>query len=371
MDAALNILLVDDEPRILELFQDMLHDMGYRVTAVADPSAALTALGRETFDIAFLDQFLGPMLGLDLMDRLARVDPDLYFVIVTANGSTELAVEAFQRGASDFISKPFFEDDIIRSIAYVCKKRDLDRQRRVLMAELEQRVREKTEELIQVNFSVLTTLARTVEKKDLGTYGHSMRVSAYAGRIAAQLGLPEQDQSDLATAALLHDIGKIGISDTILGKPGPLSSDELAIVRRHPENGVEILRPMKHYQAVLPAILHHHEHVDGGGYPNGLQGGEIPLLARIIGVADTYDAILSDRPYRASANHQRALWVLNKLAGQQFDRDVVEALQAVLAGADGTRPSPASEQNDLCAQARRNIGSRAYEEIGTGSSSAG
>lgn len=126
MDANLNILLVDDEQNILELFQDMLHDMGHRVTAAADASAALAALDRETFDIAFLDQFLGPVRGLDLMERMAAVDPALCFVIVTANGSIELAVNAFQRGASDLVSKPFFEEDIIRSIAHVRKKRGSD-----------------------------------------------------------------------------------------------------------------------------------------------------------------------------------------------------------------------------------------------------
>jgi len=369
MDTALNILLVDDERRILELFQDMLHDMGYRVTAVADPAAALAALGREKFDIAFVDQFLGPMLGLDLMERMVRTDADLYVVIITANGSTELAVEAFQRGASDFVAKPFFEDDIIRSITYVCKKRELDRQRRGLMAELEQRVREKTEELLQVNFSVLTSLARTVEKKDLGTYGHSMRVSAYAGRIAAQLGLTDEDQNDLASAALLHDIGKIGISDMILGKAGPLNSEELSIVRRHPENGVEILRPMKHYQAILPAILHHHEHVDGGGYPGGLAGDAIPPLARIIAVADTYDAILSDRPYRTAATHERAMWVLRNLAGKQFDRDVVEAFQAGLAGIHENAACLVPKKSYSTAEG--GYGSHAYEELVTDQPSAG
>lgn len=137
MDSALNILLVDDEKRILDLFQEMLHDMGYRVTAVADPSAALAALDREKFDIAFLDQMLGPMLGLDLMERLAAADPDLSFVVVTANGSSELAADAFRRGASAFVTKPFFEEDIIRSIASVCSKRELDNRQRGFLTALE------------------------------------------------------------------------------------------------------------------------------------------------------------------------------------------------------------------------------------------
>ncbi|MDH4162254.1 MAG: response regulator [Nitrospirota bacterium] len=340
MDTALNILLVDDEERILEFFQDMLRDMGYAVTAVTSASLALEAVVREKFDLAFLDQFLGPLRGLELMDRIREKDPNIYFVMVTANGSPELAVEALQRGASDFVVKPFFESDIIRSIDYVRKKRDLDGQQRMIMAELEQRVREKTEELIHVNFSVLTSLARAVEKKDLGTYGHSMRVSRYAGQIAEELQLSAAMRNDLGTAALLHDIGKIGISDTILGKPGPLTEIEMAEVRRHPENGVEILRPMKHYQSVLPAIQYHHEHFNGRGYPHGLAGEEIPLLARIIAVADTYDAILSDRPYRSAANHDQAMSVLKEHAGTQFDPLVVQAMERAISISSFERERP-------------------------------
>jgi putative nucleotidyltransferase with HDIG domain len=332
MKNRLNILLVDDEATILELFSEMLSELGHRVTVTEDPGVALRIGSREKFDIAFLDQFLGHTRGLDLMQDLAAQDPDLSFVIVTASGSTDLAVESLQRGASDFLTKPFFENDVIHSIDLVCKKRDQERRRQGLMTELELRVKEKTDELIQVNFSVLAALAGAMEKKDLGTYGHSLRVSGHADRIAESLRLTRQERDDLHAAAMLHDIGKIGISDSILGKPGPLTSDEMAVVRRHTENGVEILRPLRHYQSILPAILHHHEHYDGNGYPHGLSGESIPLLARIISVADTYDAILSDRPYRSAADEKQALDVLEDQAGKQFDPAAVKGLVASLAG---------------------------------------
>lgn len=332
MKNRLNILLVDDEATILELFSEMLSELGHRVTATVDPGEALRLGSREKFDIAFLDQFLGPTRGLDLMQDLAARAPDLSFVIVTANGSADLAVEALQRGALDFLTKPFFENDVVHTIDFVRKKRELEQRRKGLMTELELRVKEKTEELIQVNFSVLAALASAVEKKDLGTYGHSLRVSGFAERIAEGLRLSRQERDDLRAAAMLHDIGKIGISDSILGKPGPLTSDEMAVVRRHPENGVEILRPLRHYQPILPAILHHHEHFDGSGYPRGLAGERIPLLARIISVADTYDAILSDRPYRSAADHERAIDVFRSQAGRQFDPAVVEGLVTSFAG---------------------------------------
>ncbi len=326
----LKILLVDDEAMIREVFAEMLSDLGHRVTAVADPAGAHAEVAPGRFDIAFLDDFLGPQLGLDLMQQLAAADPELYFVMITANGNTDLAVEALQRGASDFIVKPFFEEDIIRSIAYVRKKRELDLQHKGMIRDLESRVQAKTEEIIEVNFAVLTSLARAVEKKDLGTYGHSMRVCGYAELIAERFGLPGADRSDLRAAAMLHDIGKIGISDAILGKPGPLNAEEAATLRKHPENGVEILRPLQHYGSILPVILHHHEHMDGSGYPGGLVGTDIPLLARIIAVADTYDAIVSDRPYRTAARRDQAIAELMRVSGRQFDAEVVKAFLDVL-----------------------------------------
>jgi HD-GYP domain-containing protein (c-di-GMP phosphodiesterase class II) len=143
--------------------------------------------------------------------------------------------------------------------------------------------------------------------------------------MASSLMLDKKEREDLKVAAMLHDVGKIGISDVILGKPGPLTEREMNIVRDHPSKGVEILKPIKQFESILPAILHHHENYDGSGYPHGLAGENIPLLARIIAVADSYDAILSVRPYRAAASHDRAFEELRECAGKQFDPSVVDA----------------------------------------------
>ncbi|MHB8843220.1 MAG: HD domain-containing phosphohydrolase [Nitrospirota bacterium] len=327
----LKVLLIDDEPRIRTVLSALIADLGHRVTAAANPQEAREAVLGGAFDIVLTDQYLGPVLGLDLMRELQTLDGSLYFIIMTGNGTTDLAVEALRRGAADFLVKPFFADDIMRSFAYVLKKRDLDQERRGMMRELEIRVAEQTAELIEVNFAVLASLARAVETKDLGTYGHSMRVGGYADLIAKRLGIPAKEREKLRAAAMLHDIGKIGISETVLGKPGPLSGEEMVMVRKHPENGVAILRPLSHYHDVLPVILHHHEHLDGSGYPHGLMGRSIPLLARIISVADAYDAIVSDRPYRKAGSHEQALAELLRMAGKQFDADVVHIFADVLA----------------------------------------
>lgn len=319
------ILIVDDEKRILELFKPLLEDSGYYVETAFTPDEALRLVREDYFDIVFIDQLLGPSRGLDLMQQITDMGKGLYYVIMTGNGSTDLAVEAMKRGASDFLSKPFFVNDIVKSIEYVNRRKALDSEKAELVASLELKAKEKEDELKSMYFSVLSTLAQTMEKKDMGTYGHSKRVSYYSRLIAAALDLGEQDREHLKAASLLHDIGKIGITDFILGKNGRLSIQEMQEVKKHPLKGVEILNPLKQFQPILPTILHHHENYDGSGYPAGLSGEDIPLLSRIIAVSDTYDAILSNRPYRVAGTNERALEELIKFSDRQFDPVIVEA----------------------------------------------
>ncbi len=325
MSGKTRILFVDDDVNILNIAVVILEDYGYSVTTAGESEEAVLLASHERFDIVFIDQFLGHVMGTDLMKRLSTVNRELYFVIITGCPDSRLAVESLKGGASDFITKPFLAHDLHRSIEYVLKKRKLDREQKDILSELEARVEKKTNELQQIYFSVLTSLARAVEKKDLGTYGHSIRVSYYSCRIATTLGLPEKDIKNLKGASLLHDIGKIGIGDSILGKRGPLSEDEMRVVRSHPEKGVEILAPLKQFESMLPVILHHHEHYDGSGYPQKISGADIPLFARIIAVGDAYDAILSNRPYRAAADYKKAIQELASCSGKQFDPVIINA----------------------------------------------
>lgn len=319
------ILLVDDEKAILTTFSMILADMGFYVKTACQAETALEIVASEKFELVFLDQFLDTTTGLELMDEMAKIDPNLYFVIFTANGSCDLAVESLKKGASDFISKPFFACDLLRSINYVQQKRELNVQKKQMMLELEGKVDEKTGELQSIHLSVLASLAQAIEKKDTGTFGHGRRVSYISMLIAKNLGINQQEQDTLRIAALLHDIGKIGISDYLLGKRGALTREEMNEIRCHPKNGFEILKPVKHFKNILPAILHHHESYNGSGYPHGLSGEEIPLHARIISVADTYDAIISDRPYRSASTHTAAVEELRRCAGRQFDAGIVRA----------------------------------------------
>lgn len=328
------ILLVDNEISILDALSCLLRELGFAVRTAAGPAEALDLVSRETFHMAFVDNVLGTAKGIDLIGKLGQLDPELHFVIMTGSPNIETAISAIKKGVSDFLCKPFHIKDLLTSINHVNSKRDLDQHRKSMLSRLELKVEEKTAELKQTYLSVMTALSRMVERKDLGTYGHSMRVSNISVLIAESLGLSAPEIEDIRAASLLHDIGKIGISDVILGKQGPLTLEEFRIIHGHPEKGVEILQPLKHFEALLPTILHHHERYDGSGYPQGLSGNAIPFPARIIAVADTYDAILSDRPYRLASSEDSAVRVLSTMAGKQFDRRVTDAFMNV---ADGLR----------------------------------
>ena len=327
---ATRILLVDDEVNILHVLTDILREMDCYVRTANRPEEALRLMNEESFDIAFVDNFLGSIEGIQLIEQMGRMDPDLHYVLMTGNPNIDLAIASLKKGVADFLRKPFRIEDILISIDHVNRKRELEQQRKELMSVLELKVQEKTDELKQIYLSVLVTLSRTVEKKDLGTYGHSMRVSHISGRIAQGLALSAQEVDDVKAASLLHDIGKIGISDCILAKQGPLTEEESGIVRSHTRKGVEILQPLKQFEALLPAILYHHERYDGSGYPAGLSGDVVPLSARIIAVADTYDAILSDRPYRPAATHDKAMQELRAWSGKQFDARVVSVFDRIM-----------------------------------------
>lgn len=335
MENSPHILLVDDEVNILSVLTDMLREMGFTVAPAAGPEDALRLIAGERFHIALIDNYLGSTDGIRLIEQITAIDPDVHCIIMTGNPNIDLAIHALKQGVCDFLRKPFRSEDLLISIDHVNRKRELERQRREVMSMLESAVREKTDELNQVYLSVLAALSRTVEKRDLGTYGHSMRVSTLSVLVAEALGLAAGETDVLRDASLLHDIGKIGISDSILAKPSRLTEDEFALIKSHPEKGVEILQPLKQFQALLPAILHHHERYDGSGYPAHLRGDAIPLMARIISVSDTYDAIVSNRPYRNAKCSESALAQLRDWSGRQFDPAIVDAFIGVVTAEEG------------------------------------
>jgi putative nucleotidyltransferase with HDIG domain len=218
----------------------------------------------------------------------------------------------------------------VEDITYVKgKERDLVRSRDAYFNMLKD-LHSSLIELKDLLDGLIRAFANAIDAKSHWTRGHSERVTAYSVEIAREMGLSKADMANLKTAALLHDIGKIGTYDKILDKPEKLTPGEYELVKKHPGKGIDILRPIKKMEDVLPIIIHHHEQVDGGGYPDGLKGGEIPLAARILSAADSYDSMIAERPYRPSLGKKHAVGELKRRSGSQFDPEVVKAFLSVL-----------------------------------------
>jgi response regulator RpfG family c-di-GMP phosphodiesterase len=256
--------------------------------------------------------------------------------MLTAFGDTEAAVECLRRGASDYLLKPPKVTDLVRAIERALAKRRLELARHRYRKSLEKRVREKTSELSQAlrnlestYSSTLWALVAALDAREHETGDHSQRVVRYTLGIAKRLGIPDQELPDIGRGALLHDIGKIGVPDAILLKPDRLTPDEWEEMRRHPQIGWTILKSIEFLDVPAEIVLSHQERWDGGGYPRGLSGGAIPVGARIFAIADCYDAMTTDRPYRAHTSAEAARDEIRRCAGSQFDPSAVEAFLSI------------------------------------------
>jgi putative two-component system response regulator len=286
------ILIAEDDPGNREALQSLVETLGYGVTAVPDGTAALAAIGAAPPDLVLSDVHMPGLGGFELCRRL-KADPAtrlIPIVLVTALGE-DFKADGIEAGADDFLGKP------VNLASLTLRLRSL------------LRMRAFTDELESAE-AVLFSLATSVEARDAPTDGHCERLAALAVALGRRLGLGNGDLRALHRGGYLHDLGKIAIPDAILLKPGPLAAQERAIMQRHPLIGEEICRPLRSLHAVRPIIRHHHERWNGSGYPDGLRGEAIPLTARILQVVDVYDALRSDRPYRAALSPAAAMEVL-------------------------------------------------------------
>lgn len=307
------VLIVDDGAVNRRLLHAHLAALGCQPLAADHGPAALEMVVERTVDLVLLDVQMPGMDGFEVCRRI-KSDPAtrlLPVVMITALSETQDRVKALEAGADDFMSKP------------------IDR------AELAARVRSALSlkgayDQLESTEQVLYSLAAAVEAKDRHTQAHTKRVAGLARRLAERLGLGEADLDLAYRGGRMHDIGKIGIPDAVLLKPGPLDAGEWTLMRQHPAIGESILRPLGSASGLLPIVRHHHEKWDGSGYPDGLEGHEIPLLARIVAACDGYDSLVSDRPYRAGRSHDAALSVLNQGKGRHWDPELVELLAADL-----------------------------------------
>ncbi len=325
------VLIVDDEAPIRGLLRRVLTAEGYDVEEAADGLAALEVFDRERPEVILSDLLMPRMNGLELLDEVKRRDDTVAFVLLTGAGTTENAIEALRRDAEDYLLKPFNLEEVALAVDRALAHRRLVLENRSYQAELEGRVNEQAEQLETLFIDALLTLANAIEARDGYTGGHVERVTAYAMATGRELGLADEELRNLWVSGLLHDVGKIGIPDRILSKPGRLTEDEYEVVKRHPEIGAAIMRRSSFLRSALPGVLHHQERWDGRGYPAGLKREEICVEGRILAVADTYDAIATTRPYRGGRSSAEAVAELRRCSGTQFDPRIVDAFVRALA----------------------------------------
>ncbi len=277
------ILIVDDFEMHLELMTTILEMEGYRVISTTDTKEAISLAAANSPDLAILDVMMPGMNGYELCRRLKDIFCKKFFPIILVTGLSQLEdkLTGLEAGADDFFPKPFNPKEIIAKIKSLIKLKRLQ------------------DELDHCE-DIIFTLAVAIEAKDPYTKGHSERVSTLSVEMARAIGLPDKEVLNIKKGGILHDIGKIGLQESILHKKGQLSPEELEIIRRHPATGVEICKPLYSLRQLLPAIRSHHERWDGLGFPDCLSGEDIPLSGRIISIADTFDAMVSVRPYRPS-----------------------------------------------------------------------
>jgi putative nucleotidyltransferase with HDIG domain len=325
------ILIVDDEEMISSILSRRLIQEGYSCVTAHSGKEALKHFYRDKFSLIISDIKMPEMDGIELLKRVKAVHPNLIVIIMTAYPEIDMAVEAMREGAYDFIIKPTDLDLVILSVRRALEKKRLEEEVEVYHKNLERLVEERTAKLQQAYHTLkkayldsVKVLVEAIDAKDPYTRGHSDRVRRMSLQIATFLGLTGERVETLEYGALLHDIGKIGIKDEILQKPGALSPEEYQTIQEHPLIGVKIVEGIEFFKDKIPMIRHHHEHFDGGGYPDGLAGEAIPLEARIIAVPDAFDAMVSLRPHRRAMPLVDILLEMEKCTGKQFDPDIIE-----------------------------------------------
>jgi response regulator RpfG family c-di-GMP phosphodiesterase len=331
-----NILVVDDEEAIREVVSTMLESKGYHCTAVSNGRAAQDQVKRVTPDLVLSDMIMPEMDGIKLLDWIRHYDPEVPVIMVTAIHDISTALEAIRRGAYDYILKPFEKDQLFLGVGRALQHRRLVAENRNYQRNLEQQVEERTAQLsgalVQLEQSyddTLEALGSALDLKDAETEGHCQRVTAFTISIAKAMPVPNPYLPVLARAAFLHDIGKMAIPDIILRKPGALDDDEKQIMRRHCQIGYDMLIRIPFLRDAAEIVLAHQEFFNGTGYPRGLKEEQIPLGARIFTVADSLDAMISDRPYRRALPMAHAREEIRRCAGTQFDPKVVEVFMSI------------------------------------------
>jgi putative nucleotidyltransferase with HDIG domain len=330
--SAERILVVDDEEPIREIVCSMLAAAGYKCNHASSGMKALALLeAGEQFELMLTDLMMADLDGIGLLEKTKEQFPDMPVVMVTAVHDISVALKAIRDGAYDYLLKPFEREQLMATVHRALENRRLKMENRAYQTELEGLVKARTQQLSEALADLkrsygltLEALGGALDLKDAETEGHSRRVTVFTIAIAKSMGLPKEQIDVIAHGAFLHDIGKMAIPDAILRKPGKLDPKEIEQMQEHCYHGYQILKKIPFLTEAAEIVYAHQEHYDGSGYPRGLKGEQIPLGARIFSVADTLDAITSDRPYRAAQTVEAAQKEILRCRGTQFDPQVVD-----------------------------------------------
>lgn len=333
------LLIIDDEEPVRRVLARYLGSQGYEVATAESGGAAIELLDRSTFDLAVCDVKMPGMDGVDVVRAIMERDPDMAVIMLTATDLASTATAALISGAVDYLVKPVELPDLGEAIRRALHRRSLLLQQRQVERLIREEVAQRTADLEaekaslrDLSVGVVEALVNAMEAKDEYLRGHSHRVAALAAAIAAELGLSDQTIEHIRLAGRLQDVGRIGIRESVLNKPGTLTDDEVEHLRQHLRIGVEILAPLTHLGSVLAFIADHHEHWDGGGYPRGAKGAEISIGGRVLAAADAFHALTSKRAYRDPLDARKAVEYMATLSGSLLDPTVFAALRRVIEG---------------------------------------
>jgi response regulator RpfG family c-di-GMP phosphodiesterase len=337
----MTVTVVDDEPLAQDVLVRAARSWQYECQAAGTAEQAMRLLEERPTPIVVTDLRMPGRGGVWLVQQIRRRWPKVAIIVVTAGQDTDAAIDCLNAGAQHYFLKPINLDEFRHALEVTARTYRLEQENRRYRRHLERTVSRQTQRIRQTFLSAIDSMVRTMEARDPYTADHSLRVRRYALRLAAGLGLDRGQRRQLSLAAKLHDVGKIGVPEAILLKPAALTGEEYAAVQQHPVIGERVLTPIIRHPAVLAAIRSHHERLDGTGYPDGLRGEQIPVPARIIAIADTFDALTSSRAYRAALPAAAALEVLRAGSGTQFEPHFIDVFLEVVPDLD---PEPCEEE---------------------------
>jgi putative two-component system response regulator len=326
------LLIVDDEQVVRDLLSRWLRDEGYSCVTASSAAAAWAHLQEHPVDLATLDIRMPGGSGLDLLDQVKATAPDTAAIMLTAEGDTAKAIRALTAGAYGYLIKPVERQELLIQVRNALERRRLVIENREYTADLENKVREQTRAIRMAHEESIHRLVKASLYRDEETGAHIKRTGLYSELLAAEIGWPRERVEQIRLAAPMHDIGKIGIPDAILCKPGKLMPDELATMQTHARLGAQLLDGSQSpvLRLAHEIALGHHERWDGSGYPAGLKGTEIPEAARIVAIVDVYDALSHDRVYRPALQEKEVLEILSAGRATHFDPDLLDAFLSLL-----------------------------------------